>query len=30
MQDSYIFSCAKADQEKMWTLGDTLEVFVKP
>eukprot|EP01043_Picozoa_sp_COSAG02_P022157 COSAG02_NODE_1143_length_14245_cov_5.202743_8_plen_57_part_00 len=30
MQDSHIFSCAKADQEKMWTLGDTLEVFVKP
>ena len=28
--DSHIFSTAQADQEKMWTLGDVFEVFVKP
>jgi hypothetical protein len=30
LQDSDIFSTATADNQKMWTLGDTLEVFVKP
>lgn len=29
-EDSDIFSEAKADQQKMWTLGDVAEVFVKP
>jgi hypothetical protein len=29
-EDNHIFSTAQADQEKMWTLGDVFEVFVKP
>lgn len=29
-QDSDIFSTATADQQKMWTLGDVAELFVKP
>ena len=29
-QDSDIFSNAKADNEKMWSLGDVAEFFVKP
>lgn len=30
LEDSDIFSTATADNQRMWTLGDTLEVFVKP
>lgn len=29
-EDSDIFSTATADQQRMWTLGDVVEVFVKP
>lgn len=29
-EDSDIFSTATANQQKMWTLGDVVEVFVKP
>jgi len=29
-QDSDIFSEATADQQKMWTLGDVAELFIKP
>ena len=29
-EDSDIFSQATADQQKMWTLGDVAELFVKP
>ncbi len=29
-QDSDIFSTATADQQKMWTLGDVAEFFIKP
>jgi hypothetical protein len=28
--DSHIFSEATADQQKMWTLGDVAELFIKP
>ena len=30
MNDSHIFSHATADNQKMWTLGDVTEVFIKP
>ena len=30
MNDSHIFSHATADNQKMWTLGDVAEIFVKP
>ena len=30
LQDSDIFSQATADQQKMWTLGDVAELFIKP
>ncbi len=30
LHDSDIFSRATADDQKMWTLGDVVEVFVKP
>ncbi|NKB72473.1 MAG: hypothetical protein GKR89_35805 [Candidatus Latescibacteria bacterium] len=30
LQDSDIFSTATADNQKMWTLGDVAEFFVKP
>ncbi len=30
MRDSDIFSRATADNQKMWTLGDVAELFVKP
>jgi hypothetical protein len=30
LQDSDIFSRATADDQKMWTLGDVVEFFVKP
>jgi hypothetical protein len=30
MHDSHIFSHSTADQQKMWTLGDVCEAFVKP
>lgn len=29
-QDSDIFSTATADQQRMWTLGDVAELFIKP
>lgn len=30
LQDSDIFSQATADDQKMWTLGDVVEFFIKP